>query len=577
MGKKKRENILMYVLIGVIILLILLISFKDFTGLTVAFNSTAVTLTLNTSSSTNPAASIQSTVGNQTYTITLVSASNTNAVISVAYPYPSPCDCVIDKSYISNCSNCGPGMNTANPSSCNCFGSSCMCTQTNCLVCTYTNSSSQTINVGTSQVVNGITINLVSSTQQGSIETAVITSSSTITCSSSGQSCSSNSNCCSGLTCSNSTCIIPPITANCSSSGQSCSSNSNCCSGLTCSNSTCIIPPITANCSSSGQSCSSNSNCCSGLTCSNSTCIIPKTTNPNEITLTINFSSTTNPAALTQLTAGNQTYTITLVSGLNTSATINVTDSYLYPCDCVSTGNGPAGAGGPTNCLKCTSTNSTTQTINVGNSQTVNGVTIDLISSTQQGSIETAVITAIVSISQNCIGLGGSLGAVVPGNYAQCCPGLVAYIPPGKLGTMGTCINQTVCKSSGQSCSPSSNCCSGLICNSNNVCETTSTTSNNLTITTPSFTESSNTTGLVPDISAGQITAYNTELNINQINNVTLNLEYGKLVYTILGKKDAYLFAIIPIPVNIEQKIDADSGSVISTQKPWWSFLASGI
>ena len=41
-----------------------------------------------------------------------------------------------------------------------------------------------------------------------------------------------------------------------------------------------------------------------------------------------------------------------------------------------------------------------------------------------------------------CFKEGQSLGAIVPGNFNnKCCTGLVAYVPPGVLGTMGTCMN----------------------------------------------------------------------------------------------------------------------------------------
>lgn len=39
----------------------------------------------------------------------------------------------------------------------------------------------------------------------------------------------------------------------------------------------------------------------------------------------------------------------------------------------------------------------------------------------------------------SCVSEGGSLGAVVLDNNAQCCAGLVAYIPEGLVGTRGTC------------------------------------------------------------------------------------------------------------------------------------------
>ncbi len=40
----------------------------------------------------------------------------------------------------------------------------------------------------------------------------------------------------------------------------------------------------------------------------------------------------------------------------------------------------------------------------------------------------------------SCVGNGGSLGAVVPGNNLKCCAGLIASIPSGVEGTRGTCV-----------------------------------------------------------------------------------------------------------------------------------------
>ena len=43
----------------------------------------------------------------------------------------------------------------------------------------------------------------------------------------------------------------------------------------------------------------------------------------------------------------------------------------------------------------------------------------------------------------SCVREGESLGAVVPGNYKQCCPGLVPYVPRGVLGSRGNCVLPT--------------------------------------------------------------------------------------------------------------------------------------
>jgi len=53
--------------------------------------------------------------------------------------------------------------------------------------------------------------------------------------------------------------------------------------------------------------------------------------------------------------------------------------------------------------------------------------------------LPTATSTAMPTASA-CTGEGESLGAAVSGNTAQCCVGLVAYVPDGIVGTRGTCI-----------------------------------------------------------------------------------------------------------------------------------------
>ena len=49
----------------------------------------------------------------------------------------------------------------------------------------------------------------------------------------------------------------------------------------------------------------------------------------------------------------------------------------------------------------------------------------------------------------SCVSEGESLGAVYPGNNAQCCPGLVPYIPPEMLGTRGICVKSSTTKKGG--------------------------------------------------------------------------------------------------------------------------------
>ena len=50
--------------------------------------------------------------------------------------------------------------------------------------------------------------------------------------------------------------------------------------------------------------------------------------------------------------------------------------------------------------------------------------------------------------------------------------------------------------------------------------------------------------------------------------------ETTKPVYTIKGTKNANILFIIPVTLNITTKVNGDDGSVMSVDKPWWSFLA---
>ncbi|RLI86120.1 MAG: hypothetical protein DRO76_04410 [Candidatus Altiarchaeales archaeon] len=58
-----------------------------------------------------------------------------------------------------------------------------------------------------------------------------------------------------------------------------------------------------------------------------------------------------------------------------------------------------------------------------------------------------------------------------------------------------------------------------------------------------------------------------------EIKKVELKLEAEKPVYSVKGIKQARLLFIIPVSMEIETKIDAETKDVISVNKPWWSFL----
>jgi hypothetical protein len=58
-----------------------------------------------------------------------------------------------------------------------------------------------------------------------------------------------------------------------------------------------------------------------------------------------------------------------------------------------------------------------------------------------------------------------------------------------------------------------------------------------------------------------------------EIKKVELKAETEKPVYSVIGTKQARILFIIPVSMDVETKIDADTGSVISVNKPWWNFL----
>jgi len=59
-----------------------------------------------------------------------------------------------------------------------------------------------------------------------------------------------------------------------------------------------------------------------------------------------------------------------------------------------------------------------------------------------------------------------------------------------------------------------------------------------------------------------------------QVGEIELKEESQKPIYSIRGTKQARVLFIFPVTLNIEVRIDAGTGDVISVKKPWWSFLA---
>lgn len=64
---------------------------------------------------------------------------------------------------------------------------------------------------------------------------------------------------------------------------------------------------------------------------------------------------------------------------------------------------------------------------------------------------------------------------------------------------------------------------------------------------------------------------------LDSINNVELETSEEEAIYSVSGSSSGKLLLVIPVTVEITQKINAETGEIISTEKPWWTFLASGI
>lgn len=65
-----------------------------------------------------------------------------------------------------------------------------------------------------------------------------------------------------------------------------------------------------------------------------------------------------------------------------------------------------------------------------------------------------------------------------------------------------------------------------------------------------------------------------TKNKIQITNSVELEEQDGKAVYVVEGTKRKRILFLFPVNVNIETTIDAQSGEVLKTKNPWWSFLA---
>jgi len=58
------------------------------------------------------------------------------------------------------------------------------------------------------------------------------------------------------------------------------------------------------------------------------------------------------------------------------------------------------------------------------------------------------------------------------------------------------------------------------------------------------------------------------------VNTIELKEESQQPIYSVKGTKQVKLFFIIPVSMQIETKVSAESGNVVSVNRPWWNFLA---
>ncbi len=252
-----------------------------------------------------------------------------------------------------------------------------------------------------------------------------------------------------------------------------------------------------------------------------------------------------------------------------------------------------------------------------------------------------------------CVEEGESLGAVVPDNNLECCPGLEAVIPEGIVGTRGTCEDVIACpigckcdaktttcpieEDAAEVCPNSCNCKDGMVtcpiideevvvCQIGCVCDgeiITCPTEEEpvvyvnvmpavdfnatptedpvkfepIRVTFEKTEEAVVFTSAIPTVTEENVYVTDSKivmemddssistidilpediipiLDVNTIEESVLVEETDQAVYQIEATKDSHLLGFIPMDMSIEAKVDAETGEVLSTDKPWWAFLA---
>ena len=63
-------------------------------------------------------------------------------------------------------------------------------------------------------------------------------------------------------------------------------------------------------------------------------------------------------------------------------------------------------------------------------------------------------------------------------------------------------------------------------------------------------------------------------LGTTSIETTELKEESENVVYSITGSKKGKFLFMFPVKMKVQARINAETGEVISSKKPWWAFLA---
>ena len=64
------------------------------------------------------------------------------------------------------------------------------------------------------------------------------------------------------------------------------------------------------------------------------------------------------------------------------------------------------------------------------------------------------------------------------------------------------------------------------------------------------------------------------QATMTRVTEMALAEDASGLQYTVRGEKDANILGMIPVKMDVSAKVSADNGEVVSSEGPWWSFLA---